>query len=146
MPPAHTTFSDDADDGPVAAPTVASPDDEPSLHHIVHLRPHQSRMLHCETGTRLLAVGGGLWLTEAPRWLGEQLLRPRLRLERHASHVLTESGWVALWAERGAVLQVVPAPAEVAASSGVAEWLPAAVAAAWRWARRQTGRGPARLA
>ena len=39
----------------------------------------------------VMPLGGSVWLSETPRWLGEQLLRPRVRIEAHASHVLTEA-------------------------------------------------------
>lgn len=119
-----------------AAPTLP-------VRQMLHVRTGQSQMLHWPAGTVITPLRGGVWLSETPRWLGGQLLRPRCRVEAHATFVLPDAGWVVLWAESDAVLQVVrvnPAVPTVVQPA----W--AFIAAIWRRACRAFARGPARLA
>lgn len=117
------------------------------LRQILHVRRGQSQMLHWPAGTAILALRGGVWLSGTPHWLGEQLLRPRRRIEAHATHVMPDAGWVVLWAESDAVLQVVPGEPALSGRNGVVQPAWAAMAAAVAAVRRRIfGRGPVRLA
>ena len=115
------------------------------LRELLRIRPGQSQMLHWPAGTVVMPLGGGVWLSETPRWLGEQLLRPRVRIEAHASHVLTEGGWVVLWAEQDAVLRVLPGPVLQPAWPPVVQPLRDFLVAAWRRARGRMTTSPFRI-
>jgi hypothetical protein len=110
---------------------------------LLRIRPGQSQMLYWTAGTVVTPLRGGVWLSETPHWLGEQLLRPRHRVEAHATHVLAHTGWVVLWAEHNAVLRVRPAYPVQPAWPPVVQPVRDFAAAAWR---RLFGHGPARLA
>ncbi|APW36065.1 hypothetical protein RD110_01630 [Rhodoferax koreense] len=128
---------------PAAAPKLP-------VHQMLQVHAGQSQMLYWPAGTVVSPLRGGVWLSETPRWLGEQLLRPRCRVEAHATHVLAEAGWVVVWAEVGAVLRIVPGMAAPSGWGAVVQpargLIAASIVAAWRKAGRIFGRGPARLA
>jgi hypothetical protein len=111
-----------------AAPTP------PVVPELLRIRPGQSQLRHWPAGTAVMPLGGGVWLSETPRWLAEQLLRPRLRIEAHATHVLRDSGWVVLWAEHDTVLSVLPGP-QAQPWPPVVQPLRDLVVAAWRRVR-----------
>ncbi len=127
--------------------TPATPSSQSTpLRQLLRIRPGQSQMLQWPAGTVVTPLRGGVWLSETPHWLGEQLVRSRIRVEAHATHVMAGAGWVVLWAEHEAVLQVLPGVAEPAGFDVALRPAWATLAEAWRKTRQRFARGPARLA
>lgn len=77
----------------------------------LHIAARQTRALHLPAGTQLLLQRGQVLLTEAPRWLGDQLLQLRLTLRAGQSHALGAGGWVQLATPDGpATLRLLQRP------------------------------------
>lgn len=117
-----------------------------ATHQFVHVQPHHSQLLYWPAGTVFTPERGAVWLTETPRWIGEQLHRQRVRVEAHGSHVMAEAGWVAVWAEQEAVLKVAPGWVAPQGLRAVVQPAWRLALAAWRRARNRLRRSPARLA
>lgn len=71
------------------------------MEETLHIAARQVQALHLPAGTQLLLQKGRLQLTEAPRWLGDQLLQLRLPLRAGQCHALGAGGWVQLLATDG---------------------------------------------
>jgi hypothetical protein len=66
------------------------------------LRSGQSLHLRVSRRISIVAVRGDLHLTTAPKWLGEQMLRPCLFLKEGCAHVVQDSGWISITAQTDA--------------------------------------------
>ena len=104
----------------------------PSPRQALQMPAGQSQMQYWPAGTLVRPLSGAVWLTDTPRWLGEHLLRPRLRIEAHAVHRLADSGWVKLWAETDVVIQILPGETPEPGWSQLAHSMLALANAVWR--------------
>ncbi len=75
-----------------------SPDFEPPPLQRHVLAAGQQLSLHLAAGSTVHVKRGSLVLQEAPRWVGETVLRPSARLAEGQAHTLAERGWINLQA------------------------------------------------
>lgn len=83
----------------------------PTERHV--LAAGQFLRLHVRAGSTLHLRRGGVTLNEAPRWLGETVLRLEAHLSEGQSHACGERGWISLQAgaERSELWVNAPQPA-----------------------------------
>lgn len=79
----------------------------PTTDTALYLAPDHRLLRAVKAGTLLLVEEGLVELDGPPRWLGEQMLRPRLQIEAGCGHVFDEDGWIELSSARGARLRLV---------------------------------------
>lgn len=75
-----------------------STDFEPSPLQRHVLAAGQQLDLRLSAGSTVHVRRGSLTLHEAPRWVGETMLRPAARLAEGQAHALGDTGWISLQA------------------------------------------------
>jgi hypothetical protein len=73
----------------------------------LELDPGESLFFHSKAGSALISTAGTLLVTDAPRWLGEQVVCSSAVLEPGQAHTLQQSGWITVTAQHGRAVCVV---------------------------------------
>lgn len=74
----------------------------------IHLHAGQCHHAHLPAGTRLIVCSGRLRVTDAPRWLGEQVFQLHRTLDEGEVLHLDPGGWVTLSADADASFACEP--------------------------------------
>lgn len=100
------------------------------------LQRGQTLHLHAGQAAAIVIAGGRLSLTQAPQWLGEQLLSSSIALTEGQAHAIDDGGWISLTALAPAEIIALPRRRRMPA------WLelPRHMAAALGLWRRLSGR------